>query len=68
MRFPRPKSPKSVREFINERIGVQTRDEVHKTELSNVHEEKEKEIKAIVDTRVVDPMIIYVLLIPESIS
>ncbi len=43
MRPRRPKSPKSVREFINERIGVQARDEAHITALTNLEEEKQKE-------------------------
>lgn len=39
----RPKSPKSVREFINERIGVQARDEAHNTAITKLEEEKQKD-------------------------
>ena len=43
MRSPsRPKSPKSVREFINERIGVQARDDTHQNEILNLKEEQQK--------------------------
>lgn len=38
----RPKSPKSVREFVNERIGVQARDESHQKEIVTLQEEHEK--------------------------
>jgi hypothetical protein len=43
VRSPRPRSPKTVREFINERIGVQAREEAHKTEILNNAEESQKQ-------------------------
>ena len=43
MRPRRPKSPKSVREFINERIGVQARDEAHSTAITELEDNKQNE-------------------------
>lgn len=43
VRTPRQKSPKSVREFINERIGVQARDDAHNILVSKLEEDKQKE-------------------------
>jgi hypothetical protein len=42
----RHKSPKSVREFINERIGVQARDDAHNAFVSKIEEDKQKEKEA----------------------
>ena len=42
----RHKSPKSVREFINERIGVQALDDAHNTVVSKLEEDKRKEMEA----------------------
>lgn len=53
MRSPRPRSPKSVREFINERIGVQARDESHKNEIEKLTNEKEREKAAAVEAAMV---------------
>ena len=53
MRPRRPKSPKSVREFINERIGVQARDEAHKTALTQLEEEKQNEKDAAIQELIV---------------
>jgi hypothetical protein len=53
VRSPRPRSPKSVREFINERIGVQTRDEILKKEVSRLEDEKVKEKNEAVEETVV---------------
>jgi hypothetical protein len=47
------RSPKTVREFINERIGVQTRDEDSKTALAKLEEEKRLEAEAAVADAIV---------------
>ena len=38
-----------MREFINERIGVQARDEAHKNALTTLEEEKQKEKNAAIE-------------------
>ena len=43
MRSPRAKSPKTVREFINERIGMQARDDAHNNHITKLEEEKKVE-------------------------
>ena len=42
-----------MREFINERIGVQARDEAHKTALTQLEEEKQNEKDAAIQELIV---------------
>lgn len=49
------RSPKSVREFINERIGVQTRDEDAKKEIAELEETKRLEAEKAVEEAIVYP-------------
>lgn len=49
------RSPKSVREFINERIGVQTRDEDAKKEIAELEEAKRLEAEKAVEDAIVYP-------------
>jgi hypothetical protein len=51
-----------VRDFVNERLGVQTRDEDAKREVAELDERKTKEKDEAVEAAIVDPLLILLTL------